>query len=107
MSNKKLQTTGGTGPRFMAILSYLGILCIVPLLFNRRDEYVYFHARQGLVIWMFVVIAIFVFFVPGIGKETFSLFIILEVVYSLGGILSVILNRAWKLPIVHSLSMLI
>ncbi len=43
----------------MAALSYMGILCFVPLLTNREDEYVHFHAKQGLVLWMWAVIAMF------------------------------------------------
>ena len=34
----------------MAILSYLGPLCLIPLLTGEKDEFVKFHVRQGLVI---------------------------------------------------------
>ncbi len=88
-------------------MSYLGILCFVPMLMNRDDEYVYFHAKQGLVIWMWSVLAMFALYLPGIGKWLFSMSALGVVVFSAVGILSVVLNRAWKLPLVHSVAVLI
>ncbi len=85
-------------------MSYLGILCFVPMLTNRDDEYVHFHARQGLVIWMWGVLAIFALHLPGIGKWLFSISAMAVIVYSIVGLVSVLLNRAWKLPLVHSVA---
>ena len=87
-------------------MSYLGILCFVPMLMNKDDEYVYFHAKQGLVIWMWSVLAIFCLYLPGIGKWLFSISVFGVFVYSVVGVLSVVFNRAWKLPFVHSISSL-
>ena len=88
-------------------MSYLGILCFVPMLMSRDEEYVYFHAKQGLVIWMWSVLAMFGLYLPGIGKWLFSMSALGVVVFSAVGILSVVLNRAWKLPLVHSVAILI
>ncbi len=99
-----VRRTKGTRSRLLAVLSYLGILCFVPLLTNRDDEYVYFHARQGLVIWMWGVLAIFALYLPGIGKWLFSVSALGVVIYSIVGLVSVALNRAWKLPFVHSVA---
>ncbi len=88
----------------MAALSYLGILCFVPLVMNRDDEYVHFHARQGLVIWMWGVLGLFALYLPGIGKWFFGLTSMAVVALSLFGLIAVSLNRAWKLPLVYSLS---
>ncbi len=102
-----VRRTQGTRSRLFAIMSYLGILCFVPMLMNRDDEYVYFHAKQGLVIWMWSVLAMFALYLPGIGKWLFSMSALGVVVFSAVGILSVVLNRAWKLPLVHSVAVLI
>ena len=85
-------------------MSYLGILCFVPMLLNKGDEYVYFHAKQGLVIWMWGILAIFALHVPGIGKWLFSISALGVVIFSVVGLVSVLLNRAWKLPFVHSVA---
>ena len=104
MSTETVQTRGGARTCFMATLSYLGILCIVPLLRNTDDEFVYFHARQGLVIWIWSVLAIVALLIPGIGRAVFQASLLAVVIYSFIGIIAVMLNRAWKLPFVYSLS---
>ena len=99
-----VRRTLGARSRLLAIMSYLGILCFVPILMNRDDEYVYFHAKQGLVIWTWSILAIFALHVPGIGKWLFSISALAVVAYSAVGLVSVVLNRAWKLPFVHSVA---
>ena len=86
--------------RFMAVLSYLGVLCLVPLIFSRDDEYVNFHARQGLILWVWSVLAIFSLHVPIIGPFFFSSSVFFITVLALVGLLSVLLSRMWHLPIV-------
>ena len=54
-----LRSTLGVRTTVMAALSYLSVLCFVPLLVDRDYEFVYFHAKQGLVIWMCGVLALF------------------------------------------------
>ena len=90
--------------RVLALMSYLGVLVFVPLVTNRDDEYVHFHARQGLVIWAFGVLAIFMLYVPGLGKLVFSFLAMVVLIYSAIGIVSVLLHKAWKLPIVGTLA---
>lgn len=53
----------------MGILSYISILCLIPLLTEKNDSYVQFHAKQGT-----------------------NLFIIEVIVGIVGGILTGILN---------------
>ena len=90
--------------RMMASMSYLGVLVFVPLAMNRDDEYVYFHARQGLIIWIAGILAIFMLYLPGLGKLLFSFLAMMVVIFSLLGLISVLLRKAWKLPIVYGLS---
>lgn len=104
MATITLRSRGGARSRLMALMSYLGILCFVPLLSSTDDEFVCFHARQGLVIWMWGVIAVFALHVPGIGKWFFSFSAFAVVIFSVIGVIAVSLNRAWKLPFIHSLA---
>ncbi|BAE49216.1 hypothetical protein [Paramagnetospirillum magneticum] len=87
-------------PLVMAALSYLGILCFVPLMRYRDDQYVQFHARQGLVLWMWAVLSLFILEVPVIGKWVFGFSSTLILVLSVAGLASVAFRRAWKLPLV-------
>lgn len=101
---KKLQSSGSVKSRIMAMLSYMGILCFVPLIMNREDEFVYFHSKQGLIIWMWGVLALFALQVPGIGKWIFSASAMIVLILSILGLVSVLLHRAWKLPLVYPLA---
>jgi uncharacterized membrane protein len=52
----------------MAVLCYFGILVIIPLLTDaKNDPFVKFHIKQGLVLLIAYVICGFVFWIPVIG----------------------------------------
>lgn len=93
--------------RVMAAFSYLGVLCLVPLLFSRGNGYVDFHARQGLVLWVWSVCAVFAMHLPGMGPYLFSTSSVMVALLSLVGLVSVALNRSWKIPLVAKLAGLI
>ncbi|MBF0626949.1 MAG: hypothetical protein HQL91_01890 [Magnetococcales bacterium] len=88
--------------RMMAALSYLGILCLVPLMHNKRDRFVDFHARQGLVLWIWSVLSFFAMHVPGLGPYLFSTSTVMVLFLSLFGLVSVGLNKCWTIPFVPS-----
>ncbi|MEI6986849.1 MAG: hypothetical protein WCK65_12040 [Rhodospirillaceae bacterium] len=104
MNADVIYSEGGLRSKVMAAFSYLGILCFVPLLLNRDDEYVQFHARQGLVLWMWGVLAIFALSLPGIGKWFFSFSGLSIMALSALGLVSVLLQRAWRLPVIYQVS---
>lgn len=95
-----LQRDGSVSSKILAVMSYLGVLCLVPLVVNRDDAYVRFHARQGIVLWMWEVLAIYTVMVPGIGKLFLQFSSAACLVLSLVGVVSVILGRAWKFPLI-------
>jgi fumarate reductase subunit D len=104
MATNMVHTDGGFRSRIMAVMSYLGILCFVPLVSNKNDEFVHFHAKQGVVIWMWGVFGVFSLYLPGLGKWMFSVSVAMVLILSLIGIVSALLNRAWKLPLIYSVS---
>ena len=104
MTDETVASEGGLRAKVMAAFSYLGILCFVPLLLNRDDEFVQFHARQGLVLWMWGVLAMFALSLPGIGTWFFSCSGMAIMAFSAMGLVSVILHRAWRLPLIHEVA---
>ncbi len=85
--------------RLMAALSYLGILCFIPLLFSHGDSFVAFHARQGLVLWGVSVLALIMLTIPGLGwffKIASSLIPLLSII----GLISALLLQSWKFPLI-------
>ena len=64
----QLPPAGGTSSNrsVMLVLSYLGILALVPLLTEKEDREVQWHARHGLVLlaaWIVLAVGLQVFFV--------------------------------------------
>ncbi len=104
MTISTVRSEGGMRSRLMAIMSYIGILCFVPLLRNKDDEFVNFHAKQGLVIWMWSVLAVFAMYLPGLGTWLFSFSALAVIILSAIGVVSAALNRAWKLPFIYSVA---
>lgn len=86
--------------KILAGMSYLGILSLVAVLLSRDNEYVTFHGRQGVVLWIWEVLAIYSLAIPGIGRFFFGMSSFLCIVFSIVGLFSVIMGRAWKFPLV-------
>ena len=69
------QPTGGGGESsnrtLMIVLAYLGLLALIPLLMEKEDQEVQWHAKHGLVLFGFWVVLGLVFSVlsavPGLG----------------------------------------
>ena len=93
----------GNRPRLLAAMSYLGILCFVPLLFNRGDNFVAFHARQGLVIWTWGVLALFSLAIPGL-HWVFAVSSAGVAMLSFLGVVSALLLQQWKFPVIGELA---
>lgn len=55
-------SSNGTENRIFAALSYASILFVIPLILKHDDDYVYFHARQGMALFLAEVVVWFVVF---------------------------------------------
>ena len=79
---------------YLAALSYLWILCLVPLLLKKNSKFCQFHARQGTVIFALEIIGTFFIMVPFFG-QIYALILIIASVY---GFLNAIQGKAYRLP---------
>jgi fumarate reductase subunit D len=85
-----------------ALLAYCFILCIIPLIRKKKDPFVYFHARQGLALFLcemavFIISIVFPFLMQP------ALFVF--GVFSLWGMLQVLRAEQAPLPFIHALSL--
>lgn len=84
----------------LAVLSYIHILAIVPLLFGRRNEFVHYHAKQGfflLIIWVLAGFALYLPFLPWV-------FFVLIFVDILFGLIHVALGKTRPMPLMGKLA---
>lgn len=87
--------------KILASLSYLGILVIIPILFNKKkNKFVLFHAKQGLILLFVEIIISFVNVVPLLGMLVWFLAVFIFIIISVVGILKVWQEKEWQMPIV-------
>lgn len=91
------------GARLRAALSYLGIAVFIPLFLYRNNQFIYFHARQGLVLWVIAIIAVASLFLPGSGKFLFVALMGIYAVAGVIGILSTLVGSTWEMPLIGAL----
>ena len=83
----------------MGILSYIGILCLIPLLAKKDSKFAQFHAKQGLVLFIAEVITGLLSAIPILGQIIFVVGSILWIVLSIMGIVSAAKGEQKELPI--------
>jgi len=93
-------TEQDTDEKIFGMLSYLSILCIFPLLFKRDSEFVLFHGKQGLVLFIGEV-AVFILSIVFPWLLKLGIFVLLGM--SFFGIIDVLRGRKTPLPVVSDI----
>jgi len=88
----------------LAVLWYIGILVLIPLLVEKEDEVVKFHTKQGLALFICEVITLLVSWFPIIGWLFGFAGWILWVILSLLGIINVLRGKKTPLPLIGGLA---
>lgn len=84
----------------MAILAYLGILVLVPLLTDaKNDPFVKFHIKQGLALLIVDIIASFIVWVPFVGWILWLGIVVLFII----GIVNASSGQEKELPLIGPL----
>jgi uncharacterized membrane protein len=85
--------------KLFAILSYIGILCLIPLLMKKDDSFVFFHAKQGLILFIAEVITSFIAMVPVLGWVIAPILWIFLFILSIIGIINVLAGKTKEIPV--------
>ncbi len=102
------QQTGGSMPpqepkkeiNVMALISYIGPLCLIPLLTKDQDEFVRFHMKQGFVLFILeAAVSIILSVFPPFWAIGW-IFNIAWLILSILGIMNVVKNEKKELPII-------
>ena len=110
---QQIQSVGGTDAvrdqdKIMLILSYIGILALIPLLTVKDSDYVKWHAKQGLVLGggYFVVaigisiLSMIVGFLGVLHCVSFPSFLVLTVV----AIMKALNGTRWRIPVIADIA---
>jgi uncharacterized membrane protein len=97
--NKKSE---GVNP--IAVISYIGPLCLIPYLTKEKDEFVKFHAKQGLVLFILEIITSAIsWFFPFL-SYLMNLVSLVWFVLIIIGIINVVNKQKKQLPIIGFLA---
>jgi len=87
--------------KIWAVIAYLGILCLIPLLAKKDSPYAQFHAKQGLVLFITGIIVGAVSALPFIGwfivAPLGSIFVL---VLAIIGIVNAVQGKTKELPLI-------
>ncbi|NIA18335.1 MAG: hypothetical protein GWO79_00430 [Actinobacteria bacterium] len=84
----------------IAALSYVWILCLVPLLGKRNSKFAQFHAKQGLILFIIEIIGSLIFWFPFFGQ----LLMLAIAVAAVMGIVKALNGEWWKIPYIYEWS---
>ncbi|MFA6098029.1 MAG: DUF4870 domain-containing protein [Patescibacteria group bacterium] len=93
---EKKPTTVNTDSNLMGALSYVWILSVVMLIIKKDDEFVKFHAKQGLILF----IASFIGVVPVIGWAIWLVVVVLDIV----GFIKALSGERYKMPVIGDIA---
>lgn len=99
MTEQQKKDEAAKESRTVAALSYIWILCLVPLLTKKNDDYCQFHAKQGLVLFIVSFGVMILGMIPVIGW-----FLILPlgwmfiVILSILGLINALQGKKWEMP---------
>ena len=88
--------------KIFAILAYLSILCIIPLVLKKNNSFVLKHGKQGLILFLGEV-AVFIIHII-LGQWILRLGMFVFGVLSFVGLIAALQGRDAELPIVSNLA---
>lgn len=89
----------GNEHKSFAAMSYVSALCLVSLFAKKDDEFVQFHAKQGLVLFIAEVVLSFINVIPGIGYGIWRIVSLVLFIVAVLGMVNAWKGRYWKLPL--------
>ncbi len=90
--------------QFFAAIGYLSFLCFVPLALKRHNKFALFHGKQALVLFIMELAAAILKVVPVLGDLVFTCAIVLFGIFSLIGIVKVLMGERWEIPVVSEIA---
>ena len=93
------ETLADDSVRWMAALAYLPLICLAVLFFYREDPFIQRHARQGLILFVIILLALLLKL-----DIIWNLIIAACVAVALVGAVSIILRGDIKIPLLSDLA---
>ena len=88
----------------LALLAYLPVLCLVSVIAKRREDFVSFHASQGLALFLVELASGALFFIPVVGPVLALVVALACLAAAVLAIRTVRRRGRWAIPLVGSLA---
>lgn len=85
--------------KFLACLSYVSILFLIPLLAKKDSKFCQEHAKQGFVVFIAGIIGSFIFWFPVIGWLIGLVFFVLVLM----AFVKCLMGEFWEVPVIGAL----
>ena len=87
-------------PKIMAMLSYVGMFCVLPFLFDSKDKFTMNHAKQGVALFASEVLLYLLIIIPFLGWVAATIGIFLAILFSITGIVRAYSGEEWRVPFI-------
>lgn len=101
MTDKQKEIEEG---KFFAVISYISFLCIISLILKKDNKFTLYHAKQGLVLFVFEVAAFILSVIPILGFLIRILGLLIFTLVSLWGILQALMGNCGRIPIISPIA---
>ena len=91
--------------KVMAVLAYLGILVLVPILAAKDSKFARYHSNQGLVLWLVSIVISVLSYIPYVGIVA-SILSIGTFILMILGIVNAAKGEVKALPIIGGITIL-
>ena len=98
--------TSNENDKIMGILAYVGILVVVPLFAGGNSKFVKYHANQGLVLFIAMVLTNILWVIPFLGWVAAPAVGLLILVLAIMGIINVVNNEMKSLPLIGGIKLI-
>ncbi len=98
-SEKNKNEGGGNkegNDNFIAALSYLGLLILIPILTKKDDEFVQFHIKQGIILLIVWFVGMVVFMIPIFGQLAALALLVVTII----AFVKALNGDRWEIPVV-------
>ncbi len=84
--------------RAWSVVAYIWVFAFIPLLLKRKRSFVFYHAKQGVVLFIVEIILTFIFSIPFLGWLIGIIGYFLCAIFSLRGIFTALAGKKLPLP---------
>ena len=86
--------------KVISVLSYIGILVLVPIFAGKDSRFARFHANQGLLLFLTLLVSSFLGIIPVLGCIVAAVAWIGVIIFEIMGIINAATGKAKELPII-------